>query len=309
MGPIAPLVDARTRTHLDSGRYFQVRVVSRRLVVGVRHEHGVQNVDAPASQAEDGLALAFALVSLAVVVDPRGGCFRLEKAARKCPLEAMVAEPCGSVAANRSAGLVRSGPQPGVRRQGPNESQGVPRGHAYELSPADRSILRQLSFTLIRRNRVRHAFPTCHRRCRGCRFRRRLAGYSSQRRRCFRVHAATAAATAPLTSYSSDGTPQFGYVGQGQWQVAGLVNMGEPTIRIVYDQTVPGAYAAAMSDVYQLESVYPTLQQPGVTTGLREVGYSAQYNGVQVQVWGNNPSIDTGVTSSLAQAGLPLIHA
>ena len=160
--------------------------MSRRLVVGVRHEHGVQNVDAPASQAEDGLALAFALVSLAVVVDPRGGCFRLEKAARKCPLEAMVAEPCGSVAANRSAGLVRSGPQPGVRRQGPNEPQGVPRGDAYEPSPPDRSILRQLSFTLIRRSRVRHAFPTCHRRCRGCRFRRRLPGYSSQRRRCFR---------------------------------------------------------------------------------------------------------------------------
>ena len=63
-----------------------------------------------------------------------------------------------------------------------------------------------------------------------------------------------------------------------------------------------------MSDVYQLESVYPTLQQPGVTTGLRAVGYSAQYNGVQVQVWGNNPAIDTGETSSLAQAGLPLIH-
>jgi hypothetical protein len=125
------------------------------------------------------------------------------------------------------------------------------------------------------------------------------------------VDAASAASSSPallpLTSYSSDGTPQFGRVGQGIWQVAGLVNMGEPTMRIVYDQTVPGAYATAMSDVYQMEAASPTLQQPGVTTGLREVGYSAQYNGVQYQVWGNNAYIDSATTSAMAQAGMPLI--
>ena len=103
--------------------------------------------------------------------------------------------------------------------------------------------------------------------------------------------------------------PEYGRVGSGSWQVAGLVNMGEPTMRIVYDQTVPGAQARAMSDVYQMQADYPYVQQPGVTTGLREVGYSAHYDGVQFQVCGDNPYIDSQVSANMAAAGLPLIAA
>jgi hypothetical protein len=46
----------------------------------------------------------------------------------------------------------------------------------------------------------------------------------------------------------------------------------EPTLRIVYDQSVPGAYQAAMATVSEFRAKFPNLQQPGVTTGLREVG-------------------------------------
>lgn len=111
------------------------------------------------------------------------------------------------------------------------------------------------------------------------------------------------------TRISESGVPEYGRVGQGVWQVAGLVNMGEPTMRIVYDQTVPGAQASAMSDVYQLQSSFSTVPQPGTTSGLREVGYSAHYDGVQFQVWGNNTYIDSQVSTAMAQAGMPLIAA
>jgi hypothetical protein len=96
------------------------------------------------------------------------------------------------------------------------------------------------------------------------------------------MHAAKAAVTpgaiklaiyGPSPShYASNGTPEYGQYGSGNWQVAGLVNIGEPTLRIVYDQSVPGAYQAATAIVSEFRAKFPNLQQPGVTTGLREVG-------------------------------------
>jgi hypothetical protein len=111
------------------------------------------------------------------------------------------------------------------------------------------------------------------------------------------------------TRYSESGVPEYGLVGQGVWQVAGIVNMGEPSMRIVYDDTVPGARERASGAYYQLSGQMYQLSQPGTTAGLREVGYSAHYDGVQFQVWGNNPYIDSQVTRDMAEAGLPLFRA
>ena len=109
------------------------------------------------------------------------------------------------------------------------------------------------------------------------------------------------------TRYTDSGVPEYGRIGQGVWQVAGIVNAGEPSIRVVYDQTVPGAYQTAMSTVYSFQSSFANLPQPGVTTGLREIGYTAHYDGVQVQVYSNNPIISSAAATAFAQAGIPLI--
>src|SRR5262249_9618375 len=79
---------------------------------------------------------------------------------------------------------------------------------------------------------------------------------------------ADAAPAAPVsaagypTRYTESGVPEYGLVGQGIWQVAGIVNVGEPSVRIVYDQTVPGAHDRAMSAYYQMTSQLYQLQQP-----------------------------------------------
>lgn len=109
------------------------------------------------------------------------------------------------------------------------------------------------------------------------------------------------------TRFTESGVPEYGRVGQGTWQVAGIVNAGEPSIRVVYDQTVPGAYQTAMSTVYSFQSSFSYLPQPGVTTGLREIGYTAHYDGVQVQVYSNSPVISSAASAAFAQAGIPLI--
>jgi hypothetical protein len=109
------------------------------------------------------------------------------------------------------------------------------------------------------------------------------------------------------THYTTDGTPEYGTYGSGNWQVAGLVNIGEPTLRVVYDASVPGAYQQAMATVYEFQAQAPSLPQPGVTTGLREVGYTAHYNGVQIQVYSNLPSVSVTASTAFAQAGIPLI--
>jgi hypothetical protein len=109
------------------------------------------------------------------------------------------------------------------------------------------------------------------------------------------------------TRYTDTGVPEYGLVGQGTWQVAGIVNAGEPSIRVVYDQTVPGAYQTAMQTVYQFQNSFNYVAQPGVTTGMREIGYTAHYDGVQVQVYSNSPTIAGAVSTAFAQAGVPLI--
>jgi hypothetical protein len=107
--------------------------------------------------------------------------------------------------------------------------------------------------------------------------------------------------------YASNGTPEYGQYGSGNWQVAGLVNIGEPTLRIVYDQSVPGAYQAAMATVSEFQADFPTLPQPGVTTGLHEVGYSAHYDGVQVQAYSDSPALAGTASTALEKAGISLI--
>jgi hypothetical protein len=108
--------------------------------------------------------------------------------------------------------------------------------------------------------------------------------------------------------YAPDGTPEYGVWGTDvDWQVAGIVNIGEPSIRVVYDTSVPGSYQQALATVRAWQSNYSDLQQPGVTTGLREVGYTAHYNGVQVQVFSNLPSVSAAASTAFAQAGTPLI--
>jgi len=109
------------------------------------------------------------------------------------------------------------------------------------------------------------------------------------------------------TRYTESGVPEYGLVGQGSWQVAGIVNAGEPSIRVVYDQTVTGAYQLAMQTVYQFQNSFYYLAQPGVTTGLHELGYTAHYDGVQVQVYSNSPVMAEAASTAFAQAGIPLI--
>jgi hypothetical protein len=113
----------------------------------------------------------------------------------------------------------------------------------------------------------------------------------------------------PFTRYSQDGVPEYGAVGYGSWQEAGMVNLGEPTMRVVYDSSVPGAYALAQSIVAIDQAQYNYLPQPGVRSGLPEVGYSAHINGVQIQLYGNNPNIDQSVRNLWASNGWPLISA
>ena len=96
--------------------------------------------------------------------------------------------------------------------------------------------------------------------------------------------------------------------GNGPWQVAGIVNLGEPSMRIVYDQSVPGARDRALAVYYQMTGELYSLGQPGVTTGLSQVGYSAHYDGVQMQLWGNNPYIDEQFMAAAAAYCMPLIR-
>ena len=107
--------------------------------------------------------------------------------------------------------------------------------------------------------------------------------------------------------YASNGTPEYGVYGSGDWQVAGIVNAGEPSFRIVYDKSVPTAYQTAMATVSELQADFPSLQQPGVTTGLKEVGYSAHYDGVQVQAYSESPALPGTAAASLAKAGISLL--
>jgi hypothetical protein len=92
----------------------------------------------------------------------------------------------------------------------------------------------------------------------------------------------------------------------GIWQIAGLVNVGEPTIRVVYDQNYPGAYDRAIATVAYLQGRYSYLPQPGQTTGLQEVGYTAHLNGIQLQLYSNSAFVAGEYVQLFADAGLPL---
>ena len=81
--------------------------------------------------------------------------------------------------------------------------------------------------------------------------------------------APVSSAGVPFTRYSPDSdVPEYGLVGTGDWQVAGMVNLGEPTMRVVYDASVPGARNLAMSVVNTDAAEYSYLPQPGVRDGL-----------------------------------------
>ena len=61
------------------------------------------------------------------------------------------------------------------------------------------------------------------------------------------------------THWTADGTPEYGLWGSNvDWQVAGIVNIGEPSIRVVYDTSVPGSYQQAMTTVRSWQSNYST---------------------------------------------------
>jgi hypothetical protein len=111
------------------------------------------------------------------------------------------------------------------------------------------------------------------------------------------------------TRYSAGGVPEYGMVGGEIWQVAGLVNFGEPTVRVVYDETVPGAKAAADQLVASMQAQMRQLgyNQPGVTTGLAEIADTAHYNGVQLQVYSDTPTPDRVVLNTFAGYGMPIL--
>ncbi len=111
------------------------------------------------------------------------------------------------------------------------------------------------------------------------------------------------------TRISAGGVPEYGMVGSEIWQVAGLVNFGEPTVRVVYDQTVPGAQATANQLVVSMQAQMRQqgYNQPGVTTGLSEVADTAHYNGVQLQVYGDNASVDGMLLNTFAAYGMPIM--
>ena len=44
-----------------------------------------------------------------------------------------------------------------------------------------------------------------------------------------------------------------------------------------------------------------------MTSGLKEVRYTAHYNGVQVQLFSNLPSVSAAAATAFGQAGTPLI--
>jgi hypothetical protein len=109
------------------------------------------------------------------------------------------------------------------------------------------------------------------------------------------------------TRYSPSGVPEYGRVGGENYAVAGIINAGEPSIRVVYDDAIPGAHESAMSTLVALQASFAGFPQPGVIDGLHEVAYTAHYDGVQAQVYSA-----VGVSPAVSQAfntnGLPLLY-
>src|SRR4029077_6652091 len=93
---------------------------SRHAIGHALTEHGVQHIDSAASEAEDGLVVALALRTLAVVVGTR---WRMSQAGEgrqeQCVLEAVVAESAWHVGVDGRAGFPGCRPEPGVGCQVP----------------------------------------------------------------------------------------------------------------------------------------------------------------------------------------------
>ena len=62
-----------------------------------------------------------------------------------------------------------------------------------------------------------------------------------------------------------------------------------------------------MATVSEFQADFLMLPQPGVTTGLHEVGYSAHYDGVQVQVYSESSVLTDTISAALKNAGIPLL--
>ena len=75
----------------------------------------MEHVDAAASQARDGLVVAFAFGPFAVVISARRRMLEAgERGEEEGVLEAVVAVPAGDVPADGGAGVARGGPEAGV---------------------------------------------------------------------------------------------------------------------------------------------------------------------------------------------------
>jgi hypothetical protein len=72
------------------------------------------------------------------------------------------------------------------------------------------------------------------------------------------------------------------------WQVAGVVSLGEPQLRIVYDANTPGARLTALRMVRQMQADLWYYGQPGSTFGKLEAAYSDHLSGIQLQVYTND---------------------
>src|SRR3569833_1243431 len=94
-----------------------------------------------------------------------------------------------------------------------------------------------------------------------------------------------------------------------QWSLAGDVNVGDPTLRIVYDTNYPGARTRALSLTSQLQGRFASYgyAQPGVISGLTEIGYSDHIAGVQIQLYGDpaEPGTNDFYLGSLSDALAP----
>src|SRR6266851_863870 len=99
---------------LSSGRGERSwRAVERALA-----EHGVQHVDPPPGEAQDGLVVPLALGTLTVVIGPRGGMSQAgESRQEERVLEPMVAESTRPVGIDGRARFPGRRPQTGVRGQ------------------------------------------------------------------------------------------------------------------------------------------------------------------------------------------------
>jgi hypothetical protein len=116
----------------------------------------------------------------------------------------------------------------------------------------------------------------------------------------------------PPTPTAPSQVPATAVRGGADWQVAGYVNIGEPTIRVAYDPMFPDGRAIVRASriISILQSRVPQLRQPGRIDGLPEVAYSARIGGVQLQLYSDTGTMaaahDVFATHLFRDAGLPI---